>query len=68
MEPGLEQRLDTGKQRGYLHLALCSGGCWSPLESLDWILLEDQIQIYQGFSTLLQLISTLVVFRCTLTY
>lgn len=51
------QRLETGKQRGYLQLALCSGGCGSPLESLDWILSKDQIQ-NQFFSRLLQLVST----------
>lgn len=35
---------ETQVSRGYLHLALCSVGCWSPLESLDWILFVDQIK------------------------
>lgn len=35
---------ETGGQTGYLRSGLCSGSCWSPLESLDWILSEDETQ------------------------
>lgn len=35
---------ETGGQTGYLRLVLCSGSCWSPLESLDLILSEDETQ------------------------
>ena len=38
------QSVAMDQQMGYLHLALCSAGCWSPLESLDWMLSENQME------------------------
>lgn len=35
--------------KGYLRLALCSGGCWNPLGSLDLILSVDQTQKTSAF-------------------